>query len=282
MFMERFPGDLQIGSLNEPLNERHLIQPMTIGAKIQVLIILSGSQAFSIDNVTIDLNAQRAPQAVIMRIDQAAILDCSSSYTGNQRKIRMEMPHNWLTLLQGEATMASLPLLSEHLDHQIWSPSAETITLAERIVFPPSHRHPLERSLFRMSCGVEILRRSLSEINTHASEASRSYVKRSAEDIRLHILGHLSEDLSLAALEEKFCINRRSLQRTFKSHYGITISDFIRKQRLDQAYDALKNHASTIAQAAHLACYTSAANFATAFRREYNVSPGELMRGSAR
>jgi AraC-type DNA-binding domain-containing proteins len=71
-------------------------------------------------------------------------------------------------------------------------------------------------------------------------------------------------------------LNRRSLQRQFKTAYGLTIRDFLRRERLAQAYRALSEDGATIAQAAYLAGYTTPENFTTAFRRTYDILPGIL------
>jgi AraC-like DNA-binding protein len=48
---------------------------------------------------------------------------------------------------------------------------------------------------------------------------------------------------------------------------------YVRKIKLDQARVALETGKLTIAQAAFVAGYSSAANFATAFRRVFGFSP---------
>ncbi|MBV1933714.1 MAG: helix-turn-helix transcriptional regulator, partial [Parvibaculaceae bacterium] len=96
------------------------------------------------------------------------------------------------------------------------------------------------------------------------------------EDIRLYILDSLSSDLSLDYLEKTFALSRRSIQRKFKQAYGIGLGNFIRTERLKLANQALQHDGATIAQAAHLACYSSTTNFSTAFRKHFGISPSTI------
>jgi AraC-like DNA-binding protein len=63
------------------------------------------------------------------------------------------------------------------------------------------------------------------------------------------------------------------LQRQFRSVYGTTVFEFLRECRLQRARQALERDGITVGQAALLAGYTSAANFATAYRRRFGLAP---------
>lgn len=68
-------------------------------------------------------------------------------------------------------------------------------------------------------------------------------------------------------------MSTNTLQRTFHAAYGMTVFDYVRRARLQRARDAIEREGISIAQAAHIAGYTSAANFATAFKRLYGMTP---------
>lgn len=61
----------------------------------------------------------------------------------------------------------------------------------------------------------------------------------------------------------------------------MTVTDYIRKSALARARQLLKRDGVSVAQAAHASGYSSAANFATAFKREFGMTPREA-RGRAR
>jgi AraC-like DNA-binding protein len=67
-----------------------------------------------------------------------------------------------------------------------------------------------------------------------------------------------------------------TLQRHFRAMWGTTVAQYLREGRLSRARLALERDGISVAQAACIAGYGSAANFATAFRRRFGVPPGQV------
>jgi AraC-like DNA-binding protein len=68
-------------------------------------------------------------------------------------------------------------------------------------------------------------------------------------------------------------VNANTLQRQFRAVFGTTVFDYLRECRLLRARRALEHGGVTVGQAALAAGYTSAANFATAYRRRFGHVP---------
>ncbi|CPQ13077.1 transcriptional regulator [Bordetella pertussis] len=81
---------------------------------------------------------------------------------------------------------------------------------------------------------------------------------------------------SLEELARHACLSVNTLQRHFRAAWGMTVFECLRGARLTRARLGLERDGLSVAQAACLAGYTSAANFATAFRRAFGVTPGQL------
>lgn len=64
-----------------------------------------------------------------------------------------------------------------------------------------------------------------------------------------------------------------SLQRHFRAAFGMTVFEFIRNARLDEARRVLMQDGVSVSEAAYRAGYSNAANFATAFKRRFGISP---------
>lgn len=79
--------------------------------------------------------------------------------------------------------------------------------------------------------------------------------------------------MSMDDLAKQVGMNANSLQRQFRAVYGTTIFDHMRESRLQRARQALEGEGVTVGQAAMIAGYTSAANFAIAYRRRFGLSP---------
>ncbi len=74
-------------------------------------------------------------------------------------------------------------------------------------------------------------------------------------------------------------MSQSTLQRRFRENYNITVFEYLRHCRLKRAMLAIQKEGISIGQAATIAGYTSPANFATAMRRMFNISPSQLRNG---
>lgn len=69
-----------------------------------------------------------------------------------------------------------------------------------------------------------------------------------------------------------------TLQRRFKKSYGITVMDHVRRRRLEMARAALVFEGRSIGEAAYAAGYDHPSNFIAAFKREFCITPSDLLR----
>lgn len=82
-------------------------------------------------------------------------------------------------------------------------------------------------------------------------------------------------DHTLAQLAALAAMSPSSLRSKFRQRYGCTLFDYLRNCRLALARRyLLEGH--SVQQAAWMCGYQHATNFATAFRRHYGISPGDV------
>ncbi len=286
MSVERFPGMFRVGALNETVCGVQDSSYQQIDPKFLVLVVLRGRQVFYLDDERIELEASSEDDATPVAFVVLLMKQCTLRYAGSWgdpfRKISIAGPPDWFDQFQLEyGSQDALPNFPQtHLDYRIWHPSQDVIRLSQQIVSAPAEDNAKKTGLFRMSRALEILRRLPDECESQATPSNPATTDNSNEKlqerIRLHILQNLSSDLSLNQLEKDLHLNRRSIQRSFKQGYGITLSDFIRKERLNKANRALQQDGISIATAAHIAGYSSSANFATAFRKAFGMAPKQV------
>ena len=281
MTVRLFPGDLRIGVLDENVAPGRQPPVDTVAPKFQIMVLLSGFQRFAIDGHQIELDARHHPAAMMMHLRETVCLQYEVSYGEPYRKIALATPCEWLHQLtaNADALPASLCHGDSPLVYHIWRPNAEVTRLATQILMPPPQDNDTQTELFRVSRGLELVRRALTDCAPEPA-ASPSDAHPIAEHIRLYVLRNLDQDLSLDHIERELGMNRRSIQRHFKTGTGQTLSTFVRRERLLQARRALSVDGLTVAQAAHVAGYTTPENFSTAFRHTFGHPP-QTMRNSA-
>lgn len=88
---------------------------------------------------------------------------------------------------------------------------------------------------------------------------------------------HLSQRLSTPPTVEQLArvvgTNEKRLSRAFREELGQTVFEYVRSERLRIAQDLLTGTPLSIAHIAEEIGFSSAANFATAFRERFGVSP---------
>ncbi|NDL68992.1 AraC family transcriptional regulator [Vreelandella alkaliphila] len=111
---------------------------------------------------------------------------------------------------------------------------------------------------------------------------SRESIQVTASPSRLESVRRLLEEAPerehrLEVLAARAAMSPSTLVRRFKTAYGCSPIDYLRRMRLSLARELLLDGHS-IQQAAHLSGYRHASNFTTAFRRAFGVSPSTLTR----
>lgn len=105
-------------------------------------------------------------------------------------------------------------------------------------------------------------------------------VDEALEELTTYMLAHLSEPLNLSILEKHSHYSRRSLQYAFRHRFGCTITQWVRSQRLDKAYQALIKAApgETVSSIAQACGYRSVSLFGIEFQNRFHIRPSVLLR----
>ena len=85
-----------------------------------------------------------------------------------------------------------------------------------------------------------------------------------------------ADSWSLDHIARETGVNATTLQRQFRSLKGMTVFEYQRGRRLNSAREALEREGATVTEAAWRAGYNSPANFATAFKRQFGISPRQV------
>ncbi len=93
-------------------------------------------------------------------------------------------------------------------------------------------------------------------------------------DVMTYIHEHLSEEITLDSLAEKFFFDGRYISKSFKLHTGITIRDYILDQRIARAKKLL-SVGSNVSEACYKSGFSDYANFIRSFKNHVGISPGK-------
>ena len=109
-----------------------------------------------------------------------------------------------------------------------------------------------------------------------ASDAPESYrVDRKIEEILQYIAAHLSEELSVELLAQKFYLSRYYLMHRFKAVTGYSLHQYIRQKRLLRAAELIRE-GEMVMKAAEQVGGKEYSTFLRAFQAMFHMSPREF------
>lgn len=193
------------------------------------------------------------------------------------RKVNINLPRDWLEAESVEEAGNLRALCRTHLASSTWVPTPRHLALAERLLNPAADM-PFLESLHRESLALDFV-----------TEAVRAWTDGEPAAIRIggrdhrrlrracdYIDAHQETRLHLDDVARAAGMSVSALQRLFHAAHGTSVLDFARKRRLQRAREALAAGKVTVTEAALAAGYSSPANFATAFKRQFGLSPKDV------
>ena len=195
------------------------------------------------------------------------------------RKVNVTVTQEWLQASGLDAMdnhAAVLHFSQNHLASARWRPSPRFVSLAEQILRPPAFA-PVLQNLYCESRAIEIVVEALQVIAK--SDAGQTDVPLRPKDyqrmstVSEFLDAHLDDGLTLEMIARNAGMSVNTLQRIFRTVHNTTVFDYVRARKLHRAREALERDGASVAEAAYIAGYASAANFATAFRRFFGTSP---------
>lgn len=193
-----------------------------------------------------------------------------------ERKISITLKPEWLEQagfgqFNGHGQLERFA--AEHMAERLWMPSATALLAAERILEPPALAPALQDMFIQARC-LDIIVEALGVIaGRPAAPVLRPRERQCLQRLLELLDSGDADDWPLQRIAHHVGSNPTSLQRLFRAHSGLSIFGYQRDRRLQQAHAALSRDALSVEQAAAIAGYTSAANFATAFKRRYGITP---------
>jgi AraC-like DNA-binding protein len=185
--------------------------------------------------------------------------------------VARELPRQvrrYLTTGQIDFYSASLPMTPEMM-------------LAARALLTSSHPSTLRRAYFEARI-VELVCDFLQSLQGGAPGAGVSRIERRSaaqlESVRERLHAEFDRPLTVPELAHAAGTNESKLTRLFRARYGMPVHDYLRTLRLNKARELLTAGEHSIGDIAARVGYEHAANFATAFKRHFGISPRQARR----
>ncbi|MEO4044099.1 AraC family transcriptional regulator [Hoeflea sp. CAU 1731] len=258
--------------------------------RLSVVIFLEGSVDASIGKLRIPMPEYDAPQK---RWNPVATIFAQTNperfvrkaHKGMLlRKVTISIAPEWLDKMP-ETQTPDLDLIkrfaNSHLAYRSWSPSPHAISLAEQIISAPGGQ-PFLQAIYIQSRVLGLIEEAFRQV-CHINEPAPNAPIRALDRTRLQAVDHFLDThagpgIAIGAMCQEIGMSENSLRRLVANAYGMPISQYIRRYMLERARQTLERDNVTISEAAYNAGYTSPANFATAFKRHFGMSPSSLQK----
>lgn len=260
---------------------------------IGVRIMLEGKIDASLDDQPIPMPQRQQgsggwkPIASIYCQTRPAIFRRSLRKGDRVRKVIITFKHDWLLDNypdQSEELDQLTRFTRTHLACKSWQPSQAALTCAEQILSPPMDMSLL-RHLYIESRALHLITEAFQQIlprqknRTQTGTGLRQQDRQRLSRLETYLEQTIQQPIRAADLAQAAGTSINTLQRLCQAAHGTSLADYVTRWKLDKARHALEFDGVTIAEAAFLAGYGSPANFSTAFKRHFGISPSEVTRG---
>jgi AraC-like DNA-binding protein len=257
------------------------------GESLHFALVLDGQVDVSFGPRRLDFAAQRTgrmrqAQAAFVSLREPELFVRRARRGNRERKVSITMARDWLAEIGTDEAMADgrMPAsLDRHLALERWTPSPRAVALAEQLIHPPPQPALLHR-LYLESRVIELAAEALHALLAAAPPPSlRPRERERVATVRALLDSSAADDMTLTDIAPYAGINASTLQKQFRAVFGVAIFDYLRRGRLLRARQALEREGRSIVEAAGIAGYASPANFATAYRRAFGITPRQSRAG---
>ena len=126
---------------------------------------------------------------------------------------------------------------------------------------------------------VQCLRKMLLEFVSYSREHREFSGKSSSVREVLKIINSsIEENISIADIAESIHVSQGHLMRLFKQEFGITLTDYINRKKLERACMYLKFFDYSVADISQKLSFCNQSYFSSCFKKTYGVTPVEYRR----
>lgn len=222
---------------------------------------------------------QGTTQGVIVALAETARFQRHWCCGRTEIKVCLTLTPDWIARLADEQSRSWQGLCHfsrQHLAQQAWLPSRHASQLARRLFQQPGDDSLVKRLEQESICNeitLEIINALTDTPRT--TGLHKAHIHKRMQQLLDFLDSGEADGLSLNAIARHLASNAVDLQRYFKEWRGTTIMAYLRQRHLNTARQALQQGHS-VEQAAQLAGYGNTGSFATAFKRQFGLTPSQV------
>ncbi|SEG60204.1 helix-turn-helix transcriptional regulator [Marinobacterium lutimaris] len=238
-------------------------------APLLMVIVLTGEVELSVGALSHKLSAG---QALSLQLSPEFALEATQ--TGGQKLHSLTLAVDPGSAAVGSALTTSMNSILQGIYNRALAWSVPESLLAQLYNCCELNRPDIQRQLLLEGLALQLIAYGLPEAAYQppsVGPASQRDYQR-LEAVRQQLEFEPTREYTLDGLAQQAAMSASSLRSKFRSAYGISVFDYLRRCRLELGRRYLEQGFS-VQQAAHRAGYRHATNFSTAFRREFGVSP---------
>ncbi|WP_345531723.1 helix-turn-helix transcriptional regulator [Viridibacterium curvum] len=259
----------------------------TLQPGLSLIVLVAGEAQARFGSQPVSLGGTGQPDGALVALAAPEQFVRHSRRGRHERKVVITMSPEWLAA-SGLDVGGLAAFRQKHLAVHHWRPSTRAVAIAQQMIHPPvfsttGHSNPLHK-LHLESRALALITESFADLFAAPTNADgiaprmRARIADLCEWLDASLQAGTADELDLAAIARHAGLNASSLQQQFRAVQGMSIVAWLRSRRLDAARVALERDGLSVAQAAELAGYSSAANFATAFRKHFGQCPSAVAR----
>ena len=187
------------------------------------------------------------------------------------------------TTSTGELPPELQPLVQGDDWQQVFSPK---VTGAIRAVVQQIIACPFTGTIKRLYLQSKVFELMALQLDGISNEnTASSGLVRSDTTARIHyaaeiLRSHLENPPSNTELAKQIGIGPTTLNKGFRTVFGVTPFAYLTRYRMEQAERLLRQPDCTVAEVANQVGYANPAQFSAAFKRQFGITPRECLRGS--
>lgn len=268
---------LHAADVTEARNYRHDIE---LQPGLIVTLFLSGQTRIALGNREHDLLADAGtPQGIVLACAEQDLFTCERLCDCRVRRVSISLPRAWIDqdTVDDPYIEAIRRFSRHHGDSLLWRPSSHLAAQAERILLTAGNGSFLER-LRLESEAAEMVANGLRQFDGQDHNVLSGRDRMRLRRLYDYIDTLEGDSITLEEIARQVGMSVSAMQRLFRAAEGLSVFEYIRLRRLERARTALERQEMSVTEAAYLAGYGSPANFATAFKRQFGLTPREVLK----